>query len=235
MKDYRYILLDNDGTLMDFITAQAKAFENTWNLMPQSAIIPFSPYLLDIYDKCNKRWWAKLEKKECTKAELVVERFLDLFEELGLVGDGDEMNRIYGAELSKRQDMYPGAVEGVKALSEKYKVYITTNGVTTTQHSRLDNCAFSPYFTKMYVSEETGFAKPDKRYFDYVMSDIGDTDPGHYLIIGDSLSSDILGAYNSGIDSIWVNTDRISGRPELGYMYEAENFTDAVRYLTEET
>lgn len=95
----------------------------------------------------------------------------------------------------------------MRELSGKYRVFIVTNGIAFVQHGRLDDCEFTPYFEKMYVSEETGFAKPDKRYFDYVLADIGDSDLTSYLVVGDSLSSDIKGAMNAGIDAVWVNPD----------------------------
>lgn len=228
---YKYLLMDNDGTLMDFVTAQAKALELTWNSMPQSAILPFSPYLLEVYDRCNKNWWAKLERGECTKAELQPGRFADFLEELGMIGDADEMTRIYGSELSKRQDMLPFAVETMKELSEKYEIFIITNGVTTTQHSRIDSCSFAPYFKKMYVSEETGFAKPDVKYFQYVMDDIGDNDTSHYLVIGDSLASDIKGAMNAGMDAVWINAEGTVNHENLPVKYEIKSVHQLIDIL----
>ncbi len=204
---YKYILMDNDGTLMDFQRAQAKAIELAWNECKSIGDVPYSEHLGEIYDRVNDSWWKKLERAECTKNELMVGRFRDFLKEAGVNGDENEMAKLYEVNLSRQKFLMPGAVEKMKELSGKYRVFIVTNGIAFVQHGRLDDCEFTPYFEKMYVSEETGFAKPDKRYFDYVLADIGDSDLTSYLVVGDSLSSDIKGAMNAGIDAVWVNPD----------------------------
>jgi len=228
---YKYILLDNDGTLMDFVMAQEKALENVYRASPLSAILPYSPYILECYDKANKAWWAKLERGECSKAELQLGRFYDFFEAIGILGDAEEFNENYMTELGKGQYLIEGALEVVQKLSEKYPLYITTNGVARTQHNRIDSCEFAPFITKLFVSEETGFAKPKKEYFDYVMKDIGDENPKNYIVIGDSIASDIKGANNAGMDCIWYNPEGLP-RPEgLNITHEISNIKDIMEIL----
>ena len=62
----------------------------------------------------------------------------------------------------------------------------------------------------MFISEEIGCDKPDKRYFDAVGKLIPDYDPQKAIIIGDSLTSDIMGGINAGIDTCWFNPE---GKP----------------------
>lgn len=204
MKKYKYILFDNDGTLMDFAQAEARALEISYNNSPLSALLPYSPFIFESYERCNKAWWKKLEKGECTKAELQYGRFADFFEAIGLIGDADAFNSDYMESLGKGQDLLPGAAEICRVLSERYDIYIITNGVAVTQHRRIDSCGYVKYIKGMFVSEETGFAKPKKEYFDYVLSAIG-AKSEECIVIGDTLSSDILGANNAGIDCIWYN------------------------------
>ncbi len=204
---YKYILMDNDGTLMDFARAQSKAIELAWNESETISPKKYSPSLGEIYDRVNDSWWKKLERGECTKKELTTGRFREFLKEAGVSGDENEIAKLYEENLSRQKFLLPGAVEKMRELSEKYRVFIITNGIAFVQHGRLDDCEFTPYFEKMYVSEETGFAKPDKRYFDYVLADIGDSDLSSYLVVGDSLSSDIKGAMNAGIDAVWINPD----------------------------
>lgn len=204
---YKYILMDNDGTLMDFARAQAKAIELAWNESKTINPKKYNPSLGEIYDGVNDSWWKKLERGECTKQELTTGRFREFLKEAGVSGDENEMAELYEQNLSHQKFLLDGATEKMRELSEKYRVFIITNGIAFVQHGRLDDCEFTPYFEKMYVSEETGFAKPDKRYFDYVLADIGDSDLSSYLVVGDSLSSDIKGAMNAGIDAVWINPD----------------------------
>ena len=108
--------------------------------------------------------------------------------------------------LSEGYDVIDGAFEILKYLREKgYKIYATTNGVAFTQYKRVKNSGLEPLFDGVFVSEEAGHQKPEKEYFDYVTEHTDEKDRDKILVIGDSQSSDILGAVNSGIDSCWYN------------------------------
>ena len=50
-----------------------------------------------------------------------------------------------------------------------------------------------------------GVAKPKKGFFDAVAADIEGFDKSRALIIGDSLTSDIKGGINAGLDTCWYN------------------------------
>ena len=84
-------------------------------------------------------------------------------------------------------------------------MYIITNGNKHVQQGRFNPSPLAKYFEKCYISEEVGFEKPDVRYFDAVMADIPDFDPATTLVVGDSLTSDIKGGINAGLDTCWYN------------------------------
>lgn len=228
---YQYLLFDNDGTLMDFKKAQSAALEKAYAACDSSRRIPYSQKILDIYDRCNESWWAKLEKGLCTKAELQIGRFSDLFREIGCEEDPQLFNSHYMKYLGEGRFLIEGALELLKELSASYEIYIITNGVSQTQHNRIDHCAFAPYIRGIFVSEETGFVKPQKEYFDYVMNKIGCMDKNRYLIIGDSLSSDIKGAQNAGIDALWYNPKHKSGGTDLPILGELSNLGQIREFL----
>lgn len=73
------------------------------------------------------------------------------------------------------------------------------------KRGRLDASGIRSYFDEIIISEETGFEKPQKGFFDIMMSRIGQDDPKKILFIGDSLPSDMLGAVNYGLLSCWYN------------------------------
>ncbi|MDO4459329.1 MAG: YjjG family noncanonical pyrimidine nucleotidase [Clostridia bacterium] len=200
---YKYILMDNDGTLMDFEKAKRESVKMSWNMLGMEK--EFTEEIQQTYDKINDKWWLMLEKGEVTRDELETGRFADFFEKVGVVADPQKMMELYEENISHMKFILDGATETMKKLSEKYEIYIITNGFSNIQHGRLDDCEFTPYFRKMYVSGDIGLVKPDKAYFDYVMKDIGDMDKSAYLVVGDSLSSDILGAKNAGMDCAWVH------------------------------
>ena len=97
------------------------------------------------------------------------------------------------------------AEELCKKLSEKYELYIVTNGIGTVQQSRLAKSGLLPYFKDVFVSEKIGSQKPEKKFFDFVFENISEKDKSKVVIVGDSMSSDILGGINAGIDTCFFN------------------------------
>ncbi len=63
----------------------------------------------------------------------------------------------------------------------------------------------APYFKSIIVSEEVGVAKPDIGIFHTTFEEYVDLKKERVLIIGDSLTSDIQGGINFGIDTCWYN------------------------------
>ena len=61
------------------------------------------------------------------------------------------------------------------------------------------------YIKHSFISQEMGCAKPSPVFFEKVIEYIGDSDKSNYLVIGDSLTSDISGARNFGIDSVFLS------------------------------
>lgn len=202
MKNYRFLLFDADYTLLDFDRDMELAFQRTFAAC-FAGQRDYSPALLAQYEACNNRWWAKLERGECQKQELYTGRFRDFLEEAGLLGDPEEIHRRYFENLAQGGALLPGALELVQDLSERYELYIVTNGNALSQKARLERAGLLPYVKDVFVSEDAGVPKPDKGYFDYAFSRIPGFSREQALLIGDSLTSDIQGAQNAGLDSLW--------------------------------
>ena len=92
-------------------------------------------------------------------------------------------------------------------MSNQYSLYIITNGVAQTQYQRLKDSQLLPFFQAIFVSEEIGYQKPDRAYFDYVCTKVH-CKREQMLVIGDSLNCDILGAQRSHIASVWFHADK---------------------------
>lgn len=234
MKRYRFLLFDADYTLLDFDKDMFHAFQATYEACFGSQR-PYSPQLLEQYEACNNRWWAKLERGECTKPQLYVGRFRDFLQETGLIGQPEEINRLYFENLAQGGALLPGALELVQDLSREYQLYIVTNGNAVSQMSRLERSGLLPYVRDVFVSEDAGAAKPDKRYFAYAFSRIPGFEKERALLIGDSLTSDMLGAQNAGIDSMWYCPQALRYYPEweeeakkLSITYQVGSF-EAIR------
>ncbi len=217
---YTTLLLDLDETLFDFSKSEKFVIDK----LMEKYNIPVTEEKRRLYSEINDEKWKKLERGELTRPQLFRERFADFFEKTGVTVDTDEANLSYMRFLSQAGFILDGALEACEKLSENYMLYLVTNGTKIVQNGRLNGSPIMKYIKDAFISEEIGFNKPQKEYFDYVLEHIEEKDKSKILVVGDSLSSDIAGAINSGIDSCWVNrknADIDSGATyTIGYVTE---------------
>ena len=197
---FRTLFLDADDTVFDFGAAQRAALEESFRTLGY----PFNEEIYGIYDGINIKYWKKLERGETVKEKLVYDRFYELFGETGIKGDVLATENAYQSNLGKYAFWLEGAKEGVRYLSGKYDVYITTNGHGDTQTSRLRISGLDKMVKGVFISEIIGYAKPRAEYYDYCLKESG-AEKDMTLCIGDSLTSDIKGGINSGIKTMWCN------------------------------
>lgn len=198
---YETVLLDADGTLLDFQAAQRQAF---FAAMEQLGIAADGP-MLDRYDRINRAQWERLERGEVSRQVMLSERFALLFSACGLDGDPGEANRAYGAALCEAAPLLKGAIGLLRALAPVAGLAIVTNGVARSQRRRFAASGIDRYVATILVSEEVGFEKPDPCFFEIALRECRVTDPRRVLVVGDSLSADIAGANAAGLDSCWFH------------------------------
>ncbi len=134
-----------------------------------------------------------------------VERFRRLFAELGI--DGMPLARVssfYLEALACQPQLLPGALETIRVLAAKYPLALITNGIAAVQNKRFAASPITPYFQSVVISESLGIAKPDPRIFAPALEKIG-VAAADVLYVGDSVTSDMAGARNAGMDFCWVN------------------------------
>lgn len=202
------ILLDIDGTVMDFHAGQRKAFfasaAETGEKADEDVYLTF--------DEVNKSYWKKFERGEIAKEVLIFERFRTLRELKGIPKDEYVFEKVYQRLLGEQCIYIDGAEKGVGYLSGKYKIYIVTNGVKHTQLNRIKKSGLSSFTDGVFISEEVGYQKPQKEFFDYVFAKTGE-DRKTSVIIGDSPSSDIQGGINAGIKTVRFNPSGVREEP----------------------
>ena len=196
-----FLLLDLDDTILDFHKAERIALSKT---IQDFGVEP-TEEALALYHKINKWHWEQLELGVMTREEVLTGRFAVFFRELGKTVDPTACARSYESNLSIGHYFLPGAEETVQALSKKYRLFLVSTGTATVQHSRLTSAGLYPYFEQVFVSQEIGFNKPDKAYFDRCFERIPGFDPEKALMVGDSLTSDIKGGINAGVRTVWIN------------------------------
>lgn len=196
------ILIDVDGTLLDFDEAERLgvcAVMRAWGVEP-------TPYLVERYHQINQGFWKAYERGDILREEIFGNRYRKFFAVIGKEVDGNAAETLYREQLDNCAILMDGAEDLCIWLKEQgYDLYIVTNGVSSTQYSRLNRSGLDQYFTDIFVSEDSGSQKPQKEYFDYCFARIHEKDPAKMLIVGDSLTSDIRGGINAGIATCWLN------------------------------
>ena len=200
---FKTVFLDLDDTILDFKSAEREAICKTlsyFNVVPTDEIICR-------YSDINQSLWKKFELGQIERSVLLTLRFEMLFEEFGIHADTQKAPEIYIDALSNSYPIIPGAVELLEKLYKKYDLYIVSNGTYTVQKSRIKGCDISKYFKQIFISQEVGFNKPDIKFFEHCFKNIDGFSKEHAIIIGDSVSSDILGGKNAGIATCLFNPD----------------------------
>ena len=157
-----------------------------------------------------------------TRDQVLLGRFQMLFAEMGIKVDPETVARAYEHNLSIGHWFMPGAEEAVERLSKKYKLYLASNGTAIVQAGRLKSANISRFFQEVFVSQEIGANKPSLEYFERCFARIPGLDKSKTIMVGDSLTSDILGGQNAGIATCWVNPDHKPGRADIRVDYEIE-------------
>lgn len=206
------ILFDLDNTLFDFYASEKKALTETlihFGLSPDEK-------MLQRYSEINLEHWKRLEKGELTREQVKVGRYRQLFEEYGTDISPEEATKYYEGMLACQNDLMPGACDILKGLFGKYRLYVVSNGTLICQQGRMKNTGITHFFENHFISQQIGFEKPQKEFFDYCFNHIPDFNRDETIIVGDSLSADIAGGKNAGIKTVWFNpTGEKSSLPDF--------------------
>ena len=222
---YTWLLFDADDTLFDFGKAEANALR--WTL--EGCGLPFQPEYIPQYAHFNQRVWAEFERGLVTSVELREKRFRLFFDAAGLHGDTAAVSQLYLRNLALGTDLQPGAHELVYGLKDLFHLALVTNGLKDVQRPRLERSSLQGCFEHIFISEEIGAAKPAGAFFEAVFDVLGRPARESVLIIGDSLSSDIKGGLDYGIDTCWYNPQNKS--TSLAVTYEIKRLAELAEIL----
>ena len=217
MENYAFLLFDFDGTLVDYEKTES------WSLREAFRVtgIPYDEArVLPEYNRINSALWKEFEKGGISAPELRVKRFRVLFDIAGIQGDAEKIARAYMSFLSESAFLFDGALCLLETLHRSHKIGLITNGLKEAQRKRLALTGAGKYMDSVAISDEIGIQKPDSGIFEYAMKEAGHTDKSTTLVIGDSLTSDILGGITFGIDTCWFNPKGKSAEGGITPTYE---------------
>ena len=213
-----FLFLDLDDTILDFHKAERLAISRTF----RSFGLEPTDQVLERYHVINRQHWERLERGELTRDQVLTGRFQMLFEELGIPAQPQAIAKGYEHNLGLGHYFLPGAKEALDTLRGRYRLFLASNGTASVQHSRLTSAGLYPYFEKVFVSQALGANKPSRAFFDACAAQIPGFDPRKALMVGDSLTSDILGGSRAGMKTCWINPDHLPPRADIPADYQLE-------------
>ena len=200
--NYTCYIFDLDDTLLDFKAGEEKGLRSVFSTFHKQPV-PFEDWLTN-YHEINQATWQQIEAGALAQP-LLDTRFAKTFATFGQAIDGVAAEAHFRQVLDTNDAILPGSKELLASLADKgVKLIAGTNGKTATQYQRLAMTGFDRYFQHIVISGEIGHAKPSRAFFDHIFHLYPQYQPSDFIMIGDSLQSDIVGAKQAQIDSIWL-------------------------------
>ena len=217
MAKYYCILFDADNTLLDFDAAESKALADTlrnYGIEPDAETV-------QTYRTINEELWRQLEKGQIRRDKLMAERFTRFLKAVNAAGSGAEMNQYYLDQLSTHPDLAaPNVLDVMKELAEVATLAVVTNGFDRVQSRRVAESGLKEFVEEVFVSEKLDSEKPNRKIFDTALRSLGVENRERVLMVGDSLTSDIQGGINAGLDTCWYNPNHTENPGKVCPTYE---------------
>ena len=223
MAKYYCILFDADNTLLDFDAAESKALADTlrnYGIEPDAETV-------QTYRTINEELWRQLEKGQIRRDKLMAERFTRFLKAVNAAGSGAEMNQYYLDQLSTHPDLAaPNVLDVMKELAEVATLAVVTNGFDRVQSRRVAESGLKEFVEEVFVSEKLDSEKPNRKIFDTALRSLGVENRERVLMVGDSLTSDIQGGINAGLDTCWFNPSHNENPGKVCPTYEIETLEE---------
>ena len=237
-KKYNYILFDADHTLLNYLADERKAYERLYEKLG----VPVSEELLSASRKHSEEAWTDAGLYEVNSAyiqkeyhtlyrthtEEIFARVFAQFPQTQGKKSAKETGLLFLEALKTEGQRMDGADETVNALFGKYRLGVATNGLSDMQRKRL--APLQDKLEKLYISEEIGMIKPSRAFFEFILRDWG-IRASECLMVGDSLSSDILGAKTVGMDGCWFNPRNLPNDGRVVPDYEITRLSELITLL----
>ncbi len=221
------IFFDVDNTLLDF----AGCVKYSMRSGLEARGVEFEESMLKTFKEINDELWERVEKGTLSREGLSEIRWNLVFEKLGIDLDGVEFEEYFKDCLNESAIEVEGAMELLRYLQPKYRLYVASNGPYERQKRRLEKAGMYDYFEKIFVSGAVGFFKPNPEFFEVCFKSIGDIHPSESVIIGDSITADICGGINAGMGTCWLNVNGAQPPKDIKPDYIIKNLREAKKFF----
>ena len=201
------LFFDLDHTLWDFERNSKLTFQKIFSELKIN--IPLEHFIKN-YRPINLSMWKKYRKNIISQEELRYVRLKKTFESLNKTIEPkiiNDISKLYIDYLSSYPHLFPGTINVLNELSDKYNLHIITNGFKNIQYKKLESSGIVKFFKNVFTSEDFGYKKPHPLIFKKAL-EITDTSPNSAIMIGDNLEVDILGSIQQGMQAIHFNSNK---------------------------
>lgn len=197
---YRAIFIDIDDTLLDYIPCCREAFE---------LALPEHPEYFDLFFEISGRLFSEAKHGLHTIAEVMELYPKEFIATIGYPPEAvDPFKHAFRAAWGKTHTLVPGAKEMLENLQAKgYRLFAASNSIGHLQRSRLEKAGILKYFEDTYISMDIGYDKPDIRFYQEALRRCG-LQAKEVLMIGDSMTTDVIGARKAGMDALFFNRQK---------------------------
>lgn len=227
------VLIDIDDTILSFEGYVREAMKSGFSAFE---IGEYREEMLSVFHKVNSGLWRDLEEGKLSFEELKKIRWNLVFEALGVKADGVAFENYFRDCLFDSAIPVEGALELLSYLKEKYILCAASNGPYHQQVNRLKKGGMLPFFSHLFISEEIGFSKPSREFFDTCIHRLNEGRkeailPEEMIMIGDSLTSDMAGGIGAGMKTLFYNPKKKAISPELSIDFVVETLGEIERIL----
>ena len=200
------LLFDLDDTILNSRVAQLNAILEFKKKNKEFQNINDEEFI-NKWDVIMKAKYEKYLKGKITFQELRRERIKTMFFVYDITITNSEAEKLFDSYqeiYEKNWKTFDDAEEVLDELKTKYKLAIVSNGNSMQQRKKIKLTGLDKYFKDIFISEEVGYAKPQKEIFLIACKAIN-VKPENAVMIGDKYKVDIEGSINAGLNAIWIN------------------------------
>ena len=213
---YKAIFIDIDDTLLDYIPCCREAFdaaieglkdERVNGLMDERVNgLMDEDGLFQLFFEISGRLFSEAKHGQHTIAEVMDLYPAEFCAKAGYPAEAvDPFKHAFRAAWGTTHTLVPGAKEMLETLQTKgYRLFAASNSFGHLQRSRLEHAGILHFFEDTYISMDIGYDKPDIRFYQEALRRCG-LQPSEVLMIGDSMTTDILGAQAAGMDALFFD------------------------------
>lgn len=209
---YKNYLFDLYGTLVDINTNEWKTY--LWTKMAELYGFEGAEYTATELKKSYfeqveaEKEFVKIKNPQFSNVDIKIEKvFENLLKIKGIEppqGFGEYISKTFRAISTKYIKLYDGVEDLLVSLREAgKKIYLLTNAQRSFTAPELKLLGLEDKFDGIVISSDEYTCKPDKAFYNIILERYG-LNPKETIMIGNDGTTDILGSYNAGLDSLYI-------------------------------